>query len=364
MKVLLCTPYDFSGVTPGGISVWAKNIVDYYTAHPEDITLDIFNCTRSRYINENTSRFKRFYYGVVDYLDFVKRIYKKAIKENYDAVHMNTTASLGCIKDIVLCKLLIRKGIRVYLHYHFGRIPRLIKANDREWKMVAKSIKLAHQSIVMDHASYIALKECGFNNVVEIPNPYSPELESLVRQSMPTTVRIKHRVLFVSRVFKQKGIYELVTACSKINDLELRIVGPYEDVDKNKLMEITDHGDWIHFIGPVKHEDVVKELLACDIFVLPTYTEGFPNVILETMLCKTPAIVTPVGAIPQMLDFDGEPCGISIRPQNVDDIVNAIENLIDNENLKTEITERGAKRVKELYGVECVCKQLYDIWRN
>lgn len=362
MKVLLCTPYDCSGITIGGISVWAKNIVDYHKSKPGNIILDVLDCTRSQNINENTSKFKRLYYGIVDYCRLIKKIYTKVQKEQYEVVHINTTASYGCIKDIVLCRLLRGIGVRVFLHYHFGRIPQLVAANNREWKMVYKSIKLAHRAIVMDRTSFIALSDKGLENVVEIPNPYSPELEVLVEKLTPKYSRVKHRILFLSRVFKKKGIYELVQACSKIPNIELRIVGPYEENDKNNLLEIAGYGDWIHFIGPVKHENVVKEYLQCDLFVLPTYTEGFPNAILETMLCKTPTIVTPVGAIPQMLDFDGYPCGMSIRPRNVGDIVDAIEKLLDDEELKNTFTERGFKRVKQQYSVESVCKQLFDIW--
>lgn len=364
MKVLLCTPYDSSEQAIGGISVWARNIVGYHKSNPSNISLDILDCTRSRSINENTSRIKRLYYGVVDYCDLIKRIYIKAKTEQYDVVHINTTASLSCIKDIVLSRLLGRLGVKVFLHYHFGRIPQLVAAKNREWKMVSNSIKLAHKAIVMDHTSFVALKENGFENVLEIPNPYSPELESLVEKLTPMYSRTKRRILFLSRVFKKKGIYELVQACSKIPNIELRIVGPYEEVDKNKLLEIAGHGDWIHFIGPVKHDVVVREYLQCELFVLPTYTEGFPNAILETMLCKTPTIVTPVGAIPQMLDFDGQPCGISIRPRNVEDIVDAIQKLLGNEELEKTITERGYQRVKALYSVEKVCKQLFAAWNS
>ncbi len=364
MKVLLCTPYNLSEASIGGISVWAKNIVDYHQCHPGNIELNVLDCTRIHSVNENTGKIKRLFYGIVDYYDLIKRIYIKSKREHYEIVHINTTASLGCIKDIILCRLLRRMGIKVFLHYHFGRIPQLAIANNIEWKMISKSIKLAHRAIVMDHSSLVTLKENGFENVAEIPNPYSPELELLVKKLTPLYSRTKHRILFLSRVFKKKGIYELVQACRQIPNIELRIVGPYEEIDKNRLLEIAGHGDWIHFIGTIKHENVVKEYLQCDLFVLPTYTEGFPNAILETMLCKTPTIVTPVGAIPQMLDFDGQPCGISIRPRCVEDIVDAIQKLLDNDELKRTLTERGLKRVKELYSVKTVCKQLFDAWNN
>ena len=364
MKVLLCTPYDFSGKTPGGISVWASNISEYQQAHPEEgVTLDVFPCTRTHYVNENTKPFLRLYYGIVDYLKFIKDISRKVKEEEYDVVHINTTASIGAIKDIVLTHVL-RKKAKVFLHYHFGRIPSLINRNNWEWALVRKSIKKAYKAILMDHHSYEALNAIGIINIVEVANPYSPKLEELVEEMCGNTERKRRRVLYAGRVFRKKGVYELVEACSKIDNIELRLVGPYEETDKKNLLEIARHEDWITFVGPVLHEKVIKELLSTDIFVMPSYNEGFPNAVLECMITRTPIIVTPVGAIPDMLDFDNDPCGVKILTHNVDDITRAICSLIDNEELKQTITQKAYRRVKEQYSLEQVGKRLFNVWRS
>ena len=82
------------------------------------------------------------------------------------------------------------------------------------------------------------------------------------------------------------------------------------------------------------------------------------------MACGAPTITTPVGAIPEMMDFIGEPCGISIRKQNVDDIVNAIESLIENEPQKKIFAERSQKRVAEMYSEKSVYEKQYSIWKS
>ena len=364
MKVLLCTPYDPSGKIPGGISVWAKNIMEYNRAFPEDVTIDVLDCDRTNSINENTGNFKRLYYGIKDYLNIIKQINRKTKKHEYNVVHINTTVSWSAIKDIVLCKMMQKNGVKAILHYHFGRIPSLLKAKNWECKLVRTSIKNAHKAIVMDHDSYKALLNAGFKNVVEIPNPYSPRLETLVEKLRDNVQRKPHRVLFAGRVFKKKGVYELVRACSQIQGIELRMVGPCEEVDKNNLLEIANHGQWIDFVGPVTQEKVIEEMMGCDVFVMPTYTEGFPNAVLECMVTKTPIIVTPVGAIPEMLDFDNNPCGVKIGVKNVKDIISAIQSTIDNEGLKNDLTERAYQRVHELYSLPKVGQQLYSVWRS
>lgn len=363
MKVLLCTPFDFSGKTPGGISVWAKNIYDYNRNNSSDVILDIYSTTRTRYINENTGIIKRIYYGIIDYFHFIRDIRRKVREGGYDVVHMNSTASFGALKDIVLCKCL-KKLTKVFIHYHFGRIPTLSKQRNFEWKMVSKTISLAHKVIVMDAESYRTLDSIGYRNVIEIPNPYSPTLDIKAAELAGKVERKKGRVLYIGRVFRQKGIYELVSACAKLSNIELRIVGPYEEVDRQNLLAIAENASWIDFVGPVGYDKVVEELMSCEICCLPSYTEGFPNIVLECMVTKTPIVATPVGAIPEMLDFDGKPCGIRINPRNVDDIVNALGTLLNNGEMQDRIVTNGYKRVSDLYNVQAVVLQLYNTWHD
>lgn len=361
-KVLLCSPYNSTINTPGGISVWAQNIVSYNKEHNEEIIIEVISTDRSKPMNENTGKLKRLYYGVKDYLGFIKQIRKKLDTKQYDVIHINTTASISSLKDLVICRIAKKRGVKTVLHYHFGRIPELIIQNNWEWKLLHKAITTCDMAIVMDNMSYDALCGIGITHVVNIPNPYSPALEHQIEKLKGSIKRVPKRVLFVSRVFRKKGIYELVEACNKISNITLRVVGSYEESDKQNLLNMAKEGNWLDLVGPVPHDKVLEELMACDLFVLPTYTEGFPNAILESMLCEAPTIVTPVGAIPQMLDFAGEPCGYSIRPQNVDDIVNAILDLLNDNKKKIEMTERGVKRVKENYSLSAVCQHLYSVW--
>lgn len=363
-KVLLCSPYSPTLNTPGGISVWAQNIVSYNKEHNDEIQIEVIPCDRSKPMNENTGMLKRLYYGIKDYIRFIRFIRVKLKTNLYDVIHINTTASISSLKDYVICCMAKKMGIYSVLHYHFGRIPELIQKNNWEWKLLYKALKIADKVIVMDCMSYEVLVKIGVKHVVNIPNPYSPTLEAKVESLKSTIGRVSNRILFVSRVFKKKGIYELVEACKRISDIQLRVVGPYEEVDKNNLIQIAENCSWIEFVGAVSHDKVIEELLACDLFVLPTYTEGFPNIILESMLCEVPTIVTPVGAIPEMLDFNGEPCAVLIRPRNVEDIVSAITRILHNDNEKRAMTERGYVQVKTKYSLSIVCKQLYAVWLN
>ena len=106
-------------------------------------------------------------------------------------------------------------------------------------------------------------------------------------------------------------------------------------------------------------------MLSCDIFVLPTYTEGFPNVILESMACGCAIVTTPVGAIPEMLEEEnGKQYGILVSPQNVQELKEGIEKMLNNETLKQECRKNVQQRVNERYNIDTVWKQMSKIWEE
>ena len=103
----------------------------------------------------------------------------------------------------------------------------------------------------------------------------------------------------------------------------------------------------------------------CDVFVLPTYTEGFPNVILESMACGCAIATTPVDAIPEMLDMaSAEPCGLCCEPKDVESLCRNIQYFLDHTDKARAYGHRAAQRVKDMYAMAKVWEQVVGIWRN
>ena len=104
---------------------------------------------------------------------------------------------------------------------------------------------------------------------------------------------------------------------------------------------------------------------SCDLFVLPTYTEGFPNVIIESMACGCAIVTTPVGAIPEMFEEEnGNHYGILVAPKSIEELKNGIEKMLDNEMLKQECRLNVKQRVNDRYNIDAVWKQMLSIWSN
>ena len=108
----------------------------------------------------------------------------------------------------------------------------------------------------------------------------------------------KIRVIFVGRLEKNKGIYDLIEAIKILNEsdggkkLEFMIVGGDIDGVTRKY-----HADNVSFLGEVNHGEVMKLYASSHILVLPTYFEGCSYVIVEAMSFGLPVISTNIPSI-------------------------------------------------------------------
>jgi glycosyltransferase involved in cell wall biosynthesis len=159
-----------------------------------------------------------------------------------------------------------------------------------------------------------------------------------------------------------KGIEELVAAWSQLEltDWQLDIVGPGDQNYKDTLIG-KYHTPSINFLGELGHGEAMTVLSDADCFVLPSYTEGFPNVVLEAMALGKPIIATSVGAIPEMLD--GE-CGLVIKPRSINELKDAIQLLADDPNLRKTMGCRAQEKAQLEYSLEVVFDKYMNIWRQ
>lgn len=365
-KIILCSP---SPLASGGIAAWTKNILEYHKKHQNrQVNLMHLSVDRSYFIDPSSTSFtRRVLFGIKDYCRFLLRFRNEIKKERPNIVHITTSGSLGMIRDILMLLILKRTPARNVIHFHFGRIPQLEKKKNWEWYLLNILIKRANAVIVIDNASFTTLKKNGYTNINFLPNPVSPDLLAIVDR-VAHVQREEWSVLFVGHVIKTKGTFELVRACMYIPNIKLKMIGKVELEMKKQLLEVAGKKgplEWIQLLSNQSSEVVIKHMLGCSVLVLPSYTEGFPNVILEGMVCGCPIVATNVGAIPQMLHCNSnEEAGLCVTPQNVDELKNAIANVLKNKVLAEKLGQNARRRVLSEYRIEVIWQQLAAIWEN
>ena len=366
-RILLCSPYyPDKKETTCGLANWTRNILGKQMGNSE-INLKLIPFDRSVDLNEESSIFQRIMSGLKDYPKLIGKAKKELKANKYDIIQVSSNGSIGMIKDFFIAKYAKKHGIKMLIHHHFGRIPDLINSKGWEGRLLRLNLKESYGSIVMDKASYDALIRSGYNNIYYLPNPLSEKWFSQIENEKNTYVREDKTVLFVGHVVKTKGVYELVEACDMIPEVKVKIVGKVTETAKRELKKLCknrNNVEWLSFAGEIPHEDVLREMAKCCLFVLPTYTEGFPNVILESMASYCPIVTTSVGAIPEMLDVTNDPCGIVISPQDTQSLKKAIDTLLKNKDLKDSYGEKAGLRVRNNYTTEIVWKKLENIWNS
>lgn len=143
-----------------------------------------------------------------------------------------------------------------------------------------------------------------------------------------------YTILFLGRVEADKGVEELLQAVKLLEQekysFTLNLVGNGGFLPKAKeLVNQLDMANIVSIKGAILDPAQVRQLyLDADLYVLPTYHEGFPRTLYEAMVFGTPIITTFVGGIPAIM-VAGHNC-LEIRSKSVESIVDTVEYAINN----------------------------------
>ena len=175
--------------------------------------------------------------------------------------------------------------------------------------------------------------------------------------------REKNRFLFLGWFNRDKGVYDLVDAAELLStegeNFSIDFYGTKE-IDKLKryvstkgLNQIIKVNDWV---GENQKKQAFYRSAA---LILPSHTEGIPNVILEAMATKTPIISTLVGGLTEVLGQDKN--AVIIEPRNSRDIANKIKFVLHNRKYCQDLAENAYREACEKYNLYEIKKQFQAI---
>lgn len=157
-------------------------------------------------------------------------------------------------------------------------------------------------------------------------------------------------LLYTGRIEAAKGLFELVASIAQLpkqgKNIRLNIVG--WEADANKTVEKAllalaaelEIVPQIIFHGKKKIGEELNEMYRkADIYIIPSYHEGFPRTIWEAMANSLPVIASNVGGIPDYLtNFENV---VFVAPKNIPDLVAKIIMVIENKELRCKIIRNG-----------------------
>lgn len=278
-----------------------------------------------------------------------------------DVVHLHSSGGPGVLRDLAL--LLITRVYRrpaVY-HLHFGRIPEIAGRGSREWRSMASAMRLATVVLVLDEASESTVR----NQLPTVWVRRMPNGVDLDRLPAPhrNPAPAERTVLFVGWFLHAKGVEDLLAAWRTAAQPGWRLlfVGPADPAYLRSVTERHQPPASVSFLGELPHPDVLAMMARCDLFVLPSHTEGFPNVVVEAMALGCPVVATDVGATAEIL---GDDSGVVVAPSDPAGLAAALRDLMTDPARRAELADRARARVHRLYGLQSVLRQHTDLWRR
>jgi glycosyltransferase involved in cell wall biosynthesis len=168
-------------------------------------------------------------------------------------------------------------------------------------------------------------------------------------------------VTFVGRLAAPKDPLTLLQAIQKVPDCKMLIVGdgPLRR-ELEGFIQQNGLGERVLLVGA---SDRIPEILAAsDIFVLSSYWEGLPLVIIEAMLAGLPVVATRVGGVPELIE-EGV-TGLLVPPGNPVELARALRALLDDESLRRRMGEAGKKRALELFTLDRMIEQYQQLYKG
>jgi len=188
----------------------------------------------------------------------------------------------------------------------------------------------------------------GFSTVFpsaqwELFSNFLPESELLTRNQ----AKVK-AFLFIGRLVKEKGIYDILAAIERLlkrglclDGVEFWFVGDGPELEMLRKKSSGFPAGTIRTLGVLRSNELNSVYQSAFALILPSYSEGFPYVVIEAMRAGLPVLCTATGALVDLVK--PEENGFVVRVRDPEDLADAIWTLVSDEALAKRIGENNAR---------------------
>jgi glycosyltransferase involved in cell wall biosynthesis len=257
---------------------------------------------------------------------------------------------------------------------YFSRKPKILHLHGLDTRLFQR---YALNSFLLKHVAdlYISLTEQMKKGLIELGIP-DDKIRCLlngidVGLFHPSKEKEGNMILFVGRISPDKGLHVLLDSLDYLKQsVQVVVIGPrgwnlkyFNDILCKIEKENKKGKHKIKYLGTKSQKYIVEWYQKASIFVLATLDyEALGIVNLEALACETPVIATNLGGVSEAVR-DGEN-GILIEPNKAVKLANAIQYLLDNENIRKKFGKNGRKWITENFANEIITEKLLRIYRE
>ncbi len=346
----------------GGIVTTCKSLLDSEFSEHFDLVL-IDSTQRS---NPPPNFFLRFIFALRKLYLYLEKLFTTSP----DAVLLFTATGVSILEKGMMARFARLKRIPVFMFPRGGEVIDIVKKSAVHRAWIRPALRSATYLLCQGPAwQRFAVQEIGFPaEKAPIMHNWTatPELLQLGAEKKLTLSDAIPRLAFIGWLEKEKGVFELLAACrclAQRHHFLLTIAGrgnaesaAKEYVRRHSLEE------YVNFVGWVQDEEKRDLLRYADILVLPSWAEGFPNVVIEAMAAKLAIVVTTVGNVPDLLTDRRH--ALLIPSRNVDAIAVAVEELLIDRVFRSELAERGYEFANTMFSTAAGISRLVAIIKD
>ncbi|WP_158044074.1 glycosyltransferase family 4 protein [Skermanella pratensis] len=172
-------------------------------------------------------------------------------------------------------------------------------------------------------------------------------------------------LLYHGRVDRRKGVMELLDAFARLREARptLRLIVSGIGPDVQAVRERASSAEFAGAVTLTGHADyfaAAEVYRRGDVFVSPTYSEGFSNTILEAMASGLPIVSTnAVGVVDCLTDGSN---ALLVEPRDVDGLASAIGRMLDDGALRRRLAHQSLEEVRSLYSWHAIGRRIQEIY--
>lgn len=293
------------------------------------------------------------------YIKAVLRVTWICLSEKKPLFHIHISKGGSCLRKIIIASVCNLFQKPFMLHIHGGQFLEFFNAQKslvRRYLVFIfnRSVKII---TLADYWKVEYGQLFDTQKVIVMPNPCPVLGEAGREKQNPIPV-----ILFSGLLCQAKGIYDLIDAVKIVGQSHPILVRIFGNGEVEKVREYAAGMGSVTVFPWVDRAIMTEEYKRADIFILPSYIEGLPMVILEAMGNGLPIISTRVGGIPEIV-IEGYN-GFLLTPGDITGLSQKIAVLIDQKALREEMGQNSYQHVQANYTLENLDRQIEALYRS
>ncbi|NBJ47167.1 glycosyl transferase [Enterococcus faecalis] len=332
MKILMIGP-DKS--EKGGIATVIKNTMS------ADKNFEIVELSNWK----SNKRWFPFFKNMIQIRSIIK-------KQKIDIVHFHV-AQKGSFFRKALLALMVNKLSKKIFHMHASEF-------DKFYDNSNKAIKLFIRHVLNNVDQVVAVSPEWENYYKQFAPDKTSAVYNAVPSGLPITRKKSKNILTLGKIGKRKGSYDLLEVAKRVEKIDSEITFSIcGDGEINKFKEISKHIGNLYVYEWIDEKQKVEMFENTALHFLPSYKEGLPMAILETMSYGISNLSTNVGGIPSIIQ-DGRN-GFICEPGDIEGMTEKIVKFFSNERHE-KLEENVKKTINQKFSMISYIKSWEEIY--